>query len=195
MERHHRKWISSFLHIPYKLGSICFGGNHLPPDPTVWKPRNIKFSGKYALVYRNLLLWPGNDFTILFSLQIISGNEPHTHRERERAREREREQTKPSSDPPPQPIVGAHEPSTSPAPQIDKPTSLWLRLRATNQSSTSLANPEPRSPPKTDPPKIASPQTNHTPPRSHHHRSLFLALSVWPNGGFDRMVLLWFLFF
>ena len=43
----------------------------------------MKFSGKSFLVDQCLLLWPGNDFTLSFSLQIISGK-----RERERERER-----------------------------------------------------------------------------------------------------------
>ena len=47
----------------------------------------MKFSGKSFPINQNLLLWPGNDFTLSFSLQIIS-------RKRERKREREKRQPK-----------------------------------------------------------------------------------------------------
>ena len=57
-------------------------GNHFPPNPRVWQQRKMKFSGKSFPVDQHLLLWPGNDFTLSFSLQIISGK-----RERERERE------------------------------------------------------------------------------------------------------------
>ena len=70
-------------------------GNHFPPNPRVWQQWKMKFSGKSLLVDRNLLLWPGNDFTLLFSLQIISRSRK-TQREREKEcktqREREKEQ-------------------------------------------------------------------------------------------------------
>ena len=62
-------------------------GNHFPPNPRVWQQRKMKFSGKSFPVDQNLLLWPGNDFTLSFSLQIISGE-----RERERAQIGEREE-------------------------------------------------------------------------------------------------------
>ena len=58
-------------------------GNHFPPNPRVWQQRKIKFSGKSFPVDQQLLLWPGNYFTPLFSLQFISGK-----REREREREK-----------------------------------------------------------------------------------------------------------
>ena len=61
----------------------------------------MKFSGKSLPVDRNLLLWPGNDFTLSFSLQIISGScktqreqekKRKTQRARERTTQRESEQ-------------------------------------------------------------------------------------------------------
>ena len=68
-------------------------GNHFPPNPHVWLQWKMKFSRNSFPVDQYLLLWPGNNFTLLFSVQIIS-----TEREREREREspdrRERERKK-----------------------------------------------------------------------------------------------------
>ena len=58
-------------------------GNHFHPSPHVWLQRKISFSGNSFPVDQYLLLWPGINFTLLFSVQIISGK-----RERERERER-----------------------------------------------------------------------------------------------------------
>ena len=66
-------------------------GNHFPPNPHVWLQRKMKFSGNSLPVDRNLRLWPGNEFTLSFSLQFISGK-------REREREREREKREPRSE-------------------------------------------------------------------------------------------------
>ena len=63
-------------------------GNHFPPNLHVWLQRKMKFSGNSFPVDQYLLLWPGNNFTLLFSVQIISGK-----RERERERERERRES------------------------------------------------------------------------------------------------------
>ena len=68
-------------------------GNHFPPNPRVWQQWKMKFSGKSLLVDRNLLLWPGNDFTLSFSLQIISRSRK-TQREREKERKTQREREK-----------------------------------------------------------------------------------------------------
>ena len=68
-------------------------GNHLPPNPHVWLQQKMKFSGNSFLVDQYLLLWPGNNFTLLFSVQIIFGK-----RERERERERDREKREPRSE-------------------------------------------------------------------------------------------------
>ena len=56
-------------------------GNHFPPNPHVWLSRKMIFSGKWLPVDQYFHLWPGNDFSPSFSLQIISGK-----RERERER-------------------------------------------------------------------------------------------------------------
>ena len=74
------------------LGCVCFGwkmisGNHFPPNPHVWLQRKMKFSENSFPVDQYLLLWPENDFTLSFSLQIISGK-----------REREREKREPRSE-------------------------------------------------------------------------------------------------
>ena len=58
-------------------------GNHFPPNPHVWLQRKMKFFGNSLPVDRNLRLWLGNEFTLSFSLQFISGK-----RERERGREK-----------------------------------------------------------------------------------------------------------
>ena len=60
-------------------------GNHFSPNPHVWQQQKISFSGNSLPVDRNLRLWPGNDFTLSFSLQIISGSRK-TQREREKER-------------------------------------------------------------------------------------------------------------
>ena len=62
-------------------------GNHFHPFPRVWLKRKIQFSGNCIPVDRNLLLWPGNEFTFSFSLQFTSGKR---ERERESARARAR---------------------------------------------------------------------------------------------------------
>ena len=51
-------------------------------NPHVWQQRKMKFSRNSFPVDQYLLLWPGNNFTLLFSVQIISEK-----RERERERE------------------------------------------------------------------------------------------------------------
>ena len=63
--------------------------NHFPLNPRVWQQWKMKFSGKSLPVDWNLLLWPGNDFTLSFSLQIISRS-CKTQREREKEQQRER---------------------------------------------------------------------------------------------------------
>ena len=60
-------------------------GNHFPPNPHVWLQRKMKFFGNSLPVDRNLHLWLGNEFTLSFSLQFISGK-----REREREGERKK---------------------------------------------------------------------------------------------------------
>ena len=81
-------------------------GNHFPSNPRVWQQRKMKFSGKSFLVDQHLLLWPGNDFTLSFSLQIIS-RERERERERERAQigEREREREEKETSPAIAPLV------------------------------------------------------------------------------------------
>ena len=66
-------------------------GNHFPPNPHVWLQGKMKFSGNSFPVDQYLLLWPGLHFTLLFSVQIISG-------ERESERERERKKREPVID-------------------------------------------------------------------------------------------------
>ena len=61
-------------------------GNHFHPFLHVWLQRKIQFSGNCIPVDQNLRLWLGNEFTLPFSLQFISGK-----REREREREKRRE--------------------------------------------------------------------------------------------------------
>ena len=76
--------------------------NHFPPNLRVWQQRKMKFSGKSFPVDQNLLLRPGNDFTLSFSLQIISGSRKREReREKECKRERARERTRaqPNADP------------------------------------------------------------------------------------------------
>ena len=75
-------------------------GNHFPPNPHVWLQGKMKFSGNSFPVDQYLLLWPGLHFTLLFSVQIISGKR---ERERERRespdrREREREEEERAGD-------------------------------------------------------------------------------------------------
>ena len=65
-------------------------GNHFPTNPHVWQQRKMKFSENSLPVDRNLRLWPRNDFTLSFSLQIISGSRK-TQREREKEQHRESE--------------------------------------------------------------------------------------------------------
>ena len=60
-------------------------GNHFHPNPHVWLQRKIKFSGNHLPVDQNLRLWPGNEFTLSFSLQFISGSR-NTLREWEKER-------------------------------------------------------------------------------------------------------------
>ena len=60
-------------------------GNHFPPNPHVWLQRKMKYSGNSLPVDRNLRLWPGNEFTLSFSLQFIFGSRK-TQREREKER-------------------------------------------------------------------------------------------------------------
>ena len=58
-------------------------GNHFPPNPHVWLQQKMKFSRNSLPVDRNLRLWPGNEFTLSFSLQFIFGSRK-TQREREK---------------------------------------------------------------------------------------------------------------
>ena len=67
-------------------------GNHFHPFLHVWLQWKIQFSGNCIPVDQNLRLWPGNEFTLPFSLQFISGK-----RERERERER-KEKREPRSE-------------------------------------------------------------------------------------------------
>ena len=55
----------------------------------------MKFSGKSFPVDQNLLLWPRNDFTLSFSLQIISGE--REREERAQIGETEEEETSPAT--------------------------------------------------------------------------------------------------
>lgn len=72
--------------------------NHFPPNPRVWQQRKMKFSGKSFPVDQNLLLRPGNDFTLSFSLQIISESRKREREsERKNAKERESERKNESS--------------------------------------------------------------------------------------------------
>ena len=64
-------------------------GNHFPPNPHVWLQGKMKFSGNSFPVDQYLLLWLGLHFTLLFSVQIISGK---------RERERERKKREPAID-------------------------------------------------------------------------------------------------
>ena len=77
-------------------------GNHFPPNPHVWLQGKMKFSGNSFPVDQYLLLWPGLHFTLLFSVQIISGKRERERREspdrREREREREREEEERAGD-------------------------------------------------------------------------------------------------
>ena len=65
-------------------------GNHFPPNPHVWLQRKMKFSENSFSVDQYLLLWPENDFTLSFSLQIISGEREREREERAQIGERER---------------------------------------------------------------------------------------------------------
>ena len=71
-------------------------GNHFPPNPHVWLQRKMKFSENSFSVDQYLLLWPENDFTLSFSLQIISGERERERRESPDRREREEEETSPA---------------------------------------------------------------------------------------------------
>ena len=80
-----------------KLGLRLFwvkmiSGNHFNPSPHVWLQRKILFSGNSFLVDQYLLLWPGINFTLLFSVQIISGKREREREKREPRSEREREE-------------------------------------------------------------------------------------------------------
>ena len=65
-------------------------GNHFPPNPHVWLQRKMKFSENSFSVDQYLLLWLENDFTLSFSLQIISGEREKEKREPRSERERGR---------------------------------------------------------------------------------------------------------
>ena len=65
-------------------------GNHFPPNPHVWLQWKMKFSGNSFPVDQYLLLWPGLHFTLLFSVQIISGKREREREKREPRSERER---------------------------------------------------------------------------------------------------------
>ena len=61
-------------------------GNHFHPNPHVWLQRKIQFSENHLPVDQNLRLWPGNEFTLSFSLQFISGSrKTHSNTERKNA--------------------------------------------------------------------------------------------------------------
>ena len=66
-------------------------GNHFPPNPHVWLQGKMKFSGNSFPVDQYLLLWPGLHFTLLFSVQIISGKRERERERRESPDRRERE--------------------------------------------------------------------------------------------------------
>ena len=81
-------------------------GNHFHPNPHVWLQRKIQFSENHLPVDQNLRLWPGNEFTLSFSLQFISGSrKTHSNTERKNAetqnaqQHRESERKNKSSDP------------------------------------------------------------------------------------------------
>ena len=90
------------------LGCVCFGwkmisGNHFPPNPHVWLQRKMKFFENSFPVDQYLLLWLGNNFTLLFSIQIISGKRERERERREKReprseRERKEEETLPAID-------------------------------------------------------------------------------------------------
>ena len=61
-------------------------GNHFHHFLHVWLQRKIQFSGNCIPVDQNLPLWPGNEFTLSFSLQFISRS-LSTHSNTERKRE------------------------------------------------------------------------------------------------------------
>ena len=72
--------------------------NHFPPNPHVWLQRKMKFSGNSFPVDQYLLIWPGNNFTLLFSVQIISEEREREREERAQIGEREREEEERAGD-------------------------------------------------------------------------------------------------
>ena len=78
---------SSFLFRVRLFWVKMISGNHFHPFPHVWLQRKIQFSGNCIPADQNLRLWLGNEFTLSFSLQFISGK-----------REREREKREPRSE-------------------------------------------------------------------------------------------------
>ena len=86
--------------MPNEIWKFCFStlrvrlfwvkmisGNHFHPNPHVWLQRKIQFSGNQLPVDQNLRLWPGNEFTLSFSLQFISGSRKmHSNTERKNAK-------------------------------------------------------------------------------------------------------------
>ena len=60
-------------------------GNHFHHFPHVWLQRKIQFSGNCFPIDQNLRLWPGNEFTLSFSLQFIfESRKTHSNTERKR---------------------------------------------------------------------------------------------------------------
>ena len=75
------------IHLRVRLFWVkMISGNHFHPFPHVWLQRKIQYFRNCIPVNQNLPLWPGNEFTLSFSLQFISGS-LSTHSNTERKRE------------------------------------------------------------------------------------------------------------
>ena len=75
------------IHLRVRLFWVkMISGNHFHPFPHVWLQRKIQYFGNCIPVNQNLPLWPGNEFTLSFSLQFISRS-LSTHNNTERKRE------------------------------------------------------------------------------------------------------------
>ena len=97
-------------------------GNHFHPFPHVWLQRKIQFSGNCIPADQNLRLWLGNEFTLSFSLQFISGKREREREKRESPDQRESER---------------RESSDRRAPIVDRAARRTIALRRWAARSTS----------------------------------------------------------